>query len=94
MNTITIFFKAKQSQEKKRRKYNRVIRKGALLQRKYHQHIAASRKLLKQEPLERATIEIKHRSVMLPNVTYKIYFFNAILYARRIIFRILFYYTD
>ena len=46
-----IFFKAKQSQEKKRRKYNRVIRKGALLQRKYHQHIAASRKLLKQEPL-------------------------------------------
>ena len=40
-----IFFKAKQSQEKKRRKYNRVIRKGALLQRKYHQHIAASHKL-------------------------------------------------
>ena len=46
-----IFFKAKQSQEKKRRKYNRVIRKGALLQRKYHQHIATSHKLLKQEPL-------------------------------------------
>ena len=46
-----IFFKAKQSQEKKRRKYNRVIRKGALLQRKYHQHIAASHKLPKQEPL-------------------------------------------
>ena len=46
-----IFFKAKQSQEKKRRKYNRVIRKRALLQRKYHQRIAASHKLLKQEPL-------------------------------------------
>ena len=48
-----IFFKAKQSQEKKRRKYNRVpvIRKRALLQRIYHQHIAASHKLLKQEPL-------------------------------------------
>ena len=47
-----IFLKAKQSQEKKRRKYNRVIRKRAILQRKYHQHIAASHKLLKQEPLQ------------------------------------------
>ena len=46
-----IFFKAKQSQEKKRRKYNKVIRKRALLQFKYQQHIAASHKLLKQEPL-------------------------------------------
>ena len=46
-----IFFKAKQSQEKKRRKYNKVIRKRALLQSKYQKHIAASHKLLEQEPL-------------------------------------------
>ena len=43
-----IFFKAKQSQEKKRRKYNKVIRKRALLQSKYQKHIAASHKLLEQ----------------------------------------------
>ena len=46
-----ILFKAKQSQEQKRREYNKVIRKRVLLQSKYQQHIAASHKLLKKEQL-------------------------------------------